>query len=117
MNEATLSEFLNQVKPEQKFWALCEPASEDWVILDSVHFENTDVMPLWSSQALAQAHCIDEWASYQPSAITVSQWLEFWVEDLSADNIIIGINWADDNDCEELGLDEFSQKVAEIETL
>ncbi len=117
MTEKLLADFLNQVKPEQAFWALCEPESQDWVVLDSIHFENTEVMPLWSNEALAKAHCVDEWASYNPAKITVAEWLEFWVEDLSEDNIIIGINWADDNDCEELGLDEFSQKIAEIETL
>ncbi len=117
MTEKLLENFLQQVKPDQAIWALCEPSSEDWVVLDSIHFEETDVMPVWSSQEKAQAHCVEEWQSYQAAKITVSQWLEFWVEDLSQDNIVIGVDWADDNDCVELGLDEFSQQLAGIETL
>lgn len=112
-----LTAFLNESKPEQKFWALCEPESQDWVVLDSVNFEQSETMPLWSNEALAKAQCIDEWQDYQPAEITVGQWLEFWVEDLSQDNVIIGINWQDDQPCIEIGLDEFSQGVAGIETL
>ena len=39
MTEKLLENFLQQVKPDQAIWALCEPSSEDWVVLDSIHFE------------------------------------------------------------------------------
>ena len=116
-NSVELKTFLVSVKSHQTIWALQDQASEDWVVLDSIHFENTDVMPLWSSELLAQQHCIDEWQNYRPAAINVADWFEFWLEDLASDGVIVGINWPEKGDCCELELDEFTQGLAEIEVL
>lgn len=116
-NSPVSIEFFAQVKPQQTLWALQDTATEDWVVLDSINFENTDVLPLWSSQALAQQHCIEEWSDYQPAEIKLADWFEFWLEDLNEDGVIVGINWPEDGDCLELELDEFSQALAEVETL
>lgn len=115
--ETTLKSFLNQIKENQIIWALQDKASEDWVVLDSINFEDTDVMPLWSTEALAQSHCIEEWAEYIPVAITVADWMEFWVEDLLEDGVIIGLDWQENEDCFELELAEFTQSLAAVETL
>jgi|TARA_B110000211_G_C13804424_1_gene432056 hypothetical protein len=113
----TLSDFLTQVKENQLIWALQDKASEDWVVLDSINFEDTDVMPLWSTEALAKSHCVEEWAEYIPVAITVADWMEFWVEDLLEDGVIIGLNWQENDDCFELELAEFTQSLATVEAL
>lgn len=113
----TLASFLAEVKPNQAFWALQDKASGDWVVLDSINFENTDVMPLWSNNELAQLHCIDEWQDYSPAQITLAEWLEFWLEDLSEDGVMIGVNWQEEADCLEMELGDFSQALAEIEAL
>lgn len=109
--------FLEQVKPTQTFWALQDQESEDWVVLDSINFENTDVMPLWSSAELAQQHCIEEWENYKAIAITLGDWLEFWIEDLNEDGVIVGVDWQEDGECLEVELAEFSQGLASIESL
>ena len=116
-NQQILTAFLADVKPTQQLWALQDKASEDWVVLDSLSYEQTEVMPLWSSQALAQKHCIEEWKDYQPAAISIAEWLEFWITDLNEDGVIIGVNWQEDKDCEEMELELFSQAIAEIEAL
>jgi hypothetical protein len=47
----------------------------------------------------------------------VADWLEFWVEDLLTDNVVIGVNWlGQDNDLE-TDLSEFTEALAEIEAL
>lgn len=112
-----LTAFLAQAKTSQTFWALQDKESEDWVILDSVNFEDTEVMPLWSDKALAQSHCIEEWREYSPAEISVADWLEFWIEDLKEDNIVIGIDWQGEEEYLELDLADFSQAIAEIEAL
>jgi hypothetical protein len=114
-NVEVFNDFLAEVKSEQVLWALQDKTSEDWVVLDSIHFEKTDVMPLWSTEALAKQHCSDEWKSYSPAAIAMTDWFEFWLEDLNSDGVIVGINWPEDGDCLELELDEFTQGLAEIE--
>lgn len=115
--ESQLASFLNDVKEPQTMWALQDTKSEDWIVLDSINFENTDVMPLWSSEKLAKSHCIDEWANYVPAKITVAHWMEYWVEELLADGVIIGIDWQETGECAELELAEFTQALAAIEVL
>lgn len=112
-----LEKFANTVKPSQSLWALQDKASEDWVVLDSINFENVDVMPIWSTKESAKTHCIDEWKDYIATEITVAEWLEFWVEDLNEDGIIIGVDWPTEGDCTEVELAEFTQAIAAIEKL
>jgi hypothetical protein len=114
--KAILTAFVTQVKPTQVFWALQDKVSEDWVVLDSPSFENTDVMPIWSDQALAQQHCIEEWSDYLPCEISLADWLEFWVEDLNEDGVIVGVNWQGEDDDVEMELADFTQALAEIES-
>lgn len=116
-NNQTLTTFLADIKPTQTLWALQDKESEDWVVLDSINFENADVMPIWSSSELAQLHCVDEWKNYTPAEISVAEWLEFWVEDLNEDGVIIGVNWQEEGECLELYLSAFSQAIATIEAL
>ena len=116
-NEQNMKDFLAQVKPTQMLWALQDKASEDWVVLDSVNYQETEVMPVWSGSELAEQHCCEEWKEYVPCAITLADWLEFWVTDLNDDGVIIGINWPTQGDCLEMELAEFTQSVAQIEAL
>jgi len=112
-----INEFFSEVKATQMLWALQDKESEGWIVVDSANFEDGETMPIWSTESMAKASCTDEWADYQPIQISVADWLEFWFEDLSEDNVIIGIDWQDDKDCEELELADFTQRVAEIEKL
>jgi hypothetical protein len=111
------ADFFNEVKATQMIWALQDKASDGWVIVDSANFEDTDTMLVWSRESLAQAHCTEEWADYVPTQISVADWLEFWVEDLAEDNVIIGIDWDNADSAEEMELTEFSQAIADIEKL
>jgi len=116
-NNQALTDFISTVEPSQTFYALQDPASEEWLIVDSINYQETDVMPLWSTQALAEIHCSGEWSSYAVAAITLSDWLEFWVEDLNQDNIIVGVNWHEEQDCLEVDLAEYTQALIAIEAL
>ena len=116
-NKKVLAEFLAQAKPEQQFWALQDTKSEDWVVLDSLNYEETEVMPLWSTEALATKHCTEEWVDYKAAVISLADWLEFWVDDLLEDNIVIGINWLGEGSDSEIDLPEFTQSLVDIEAL
>ena len=58
-NNSTLNTFLVEIKPTQKLWALQDIDRGDWVVLDFISYEKTDVMPLGSSAELAQQHYIE----------------------------------------------------------
>lgn len=115
----TLQQFIAQVKAEQTLWALQDSETEDWVVLDSVHFENAETMPLWSSAELAKVHCTEQWQDYQPAQISIADWLEYWVDDLKEDDVVVGLNWqeGDNAECYELELAEFTLALAEVEQL
>lgn len=116
-NNDILKNFLSEVKSSQVLWALQDKATEDWVVLDSPSFEETEVIPLWSSAELALQHCIEEWSGYSPAQIPVAEWFEFWLEDLNEDGVIVGVNWQGDDECLELELSDFTQALAEVESL
>jgi hypothetical protein len=116
MNDILIT-FSNAIKEGQVIWALKEKNDDNWMISDSLNFEDTEVMPLWSSEELAKKHCIEEWSDYIAAPISVNDWLEFWIEDLLSDNIIIGINWTEEGENIELDLPEFTQAISEIEKL
>lgn len=113
----TLAAFLADVKSSQLLWGLQDKESKDWVVLDSINYEETEVMPLWSTEALATQHCTDEWQDYIAVKISVAEWLEYWIDDLVEDGVIIGINWLDDDNDLEIDLPEFTQALVDIETL
>lgn len=113
----TLQNFQQQIKDKQQVWGLLDKESEDWVVMDSIEFEQRDVLLLWSSEALAQAQCIDEWQNYTAQAISLADWFEFWLEDLVQDDVLIGINWLGEESDMELELAQFSEALAEVETL
>lgn len=110
-------EFFAEVKATQMLWALQDKESDGWVIVDSAQFEDTDTMLLWSTESLAKKSCTQEWATYTPTQISISDWLEFWFEDLNEDNVIIGLDWVEDESCDEMELGNFTQEIAEIEAL
>ncbi len=115
-NNTAQQAFFAQVKSSQTLWALQDTATQGWVIIDSENYEETDVMPLWSSAEEAQQQCVETWSNYQPAAISIAQWLEFWVEDLAEDHVMIVINWQPESpENNELELTEFSQQLAEVE--
>lgn len=113
----TVKEFLKEVQATQMIWALNEKESDGWVIVDSMKFEDTDTILLWSTESQAQAACTEEWANYVPTQISVADWLEFWFEDLNEDGVIAGIDWQGGDELEEVDLGEFTQAIADIEKL
>ena len=109
--------FLTDIKSTQLIWALKDPESDNWVILDSLTYEDSEVMPLWSSKNNAEFHRTDTWESYVSASITVADWLEFWVEDLIEDNVIIGIDWLGKDTDLEMDLQDFTHCVAKLEVV
>ena len=113
-NREILTEFLTQSKNNQSLWALQDKESEDWVVLDSPNFDDAEVLPVWSSAELAKTHCVQEWQDFTPSEISLADWLDYWVDDLKEDDIVIGVNWAEEGDIVELEVVEFSKALATV---
>ncbi|MFC3033132.1 DUF2750 domain-containing protein [Pseudoalteromonas fenneropenaei] len=105
MNELELESdvvtFVSNARIADKVWAL---SAEDGglVVCDSNQFDETDVLLLWDDEAKAKAQCKEEWAEFSPVAISLADFLDEWIEDLNADDALVGLNWNDDNVCIEI---------------
>ena len=72
-------------------WGLEGP--EGWALCDSEKYDDTEVMPLWSTREAAEAHCVDEWGVYQPVAIALSEFMDDWLPGMHDDVLLVGVNW------------------------
>lgn len=113
--QPTTKQFANDIKETQCFYGLQDSTAQEWVIVDSTKYEEQDALLLWSSHDAAKAHLTEEWKDYVVSEISVADWLEFWVDDLSQDNVVIGVNWLDESEHDEASLTEFTQALIEVE--
>ncbi len=89
--ETELSNFVEAVTESGLIWVLSEDT--EFVVVDSIEFENTDVMPLFSSEARAQALCVEDWANYQVQAIPLDDFFEEWLPSLDEDQVLVGFDW------------------------
>jgi hypothetical protein len=110
-----LASFIENVKEHQTVWGLQDETGEGWVVCDSSEYEETDVMPLWSSAEKAQVHCTEEWQDYQPAAITLTELLEYWIKDLHDDGVLVGVDWIAEQDCLELDPIGLAKHLVDIE--
>lgn len=113
--EKILATFIDDVKTNQCLWGLEDANGEGWVVCDSAEFENTEVMPLWSKESLARTHCTEEWADYKVTAIPLAEFLEYWVSDFNDDGVLIGINWLNNDDCQEIDPIILAKSLVDIE--
>lgn len=99
--------FVSATFENRGFWGLS--LGEEWVICDSSQFEESDVLPLWSTEEGAKAHCVDDWSQYQASFIPLEDFFEFWLNDLNEDGVLIGCDWPVDGDAPELDAMELAK--------
>ncbi len=86
--------FIKGIKASGKVWGVATP--EGWVVCDSETFEDTDVIPFWSDEADARAHCSDEWADNEPQSISLEDFIERWLTGMAEDGVLAGPNWTDE---------------------
>ena len=110
-----LTSFIESVKEHQIVWGLQDETGEGWVVCDSSEYEDTDVMPLWSSEAAAKIHCTEEWSEYKAVSITLIDFLEYWVSDLNDDGVLVGVDWESDQECLEIDPIVLAKSLVDIE--
>ncbi|CAM3057262.1 DUF2750 domain-containing protein [Vibrio ordalii] len=89
--QTNLELFIEQTKETQLVWGL---KNEDgWLACDSTEFENSEVMPFWSTKEDAQTHNVEEWADFEVLEIPLDIFVEDWLITLDEDGVLIGTNW------------------------
>jgi hypothetical protein len=90
-HDPVFQNFIAEAKTHGVVWTLAN--GEDLLVVESVDFEDTDVMPFWSNQEAALVHCSDEWSDYKPEAIPLDVFCEGWLQEMYDDGVLIGTNW------------------------
>ena len=91
---ANYQRFIENVLESGQVWGL--QSEEGWVVVDSTEFEESEVMPFWSEEAYAKAHCVGEWEEFKPVAMDIDEFVEDWLVGMAEDGILVGPNWNDD---------------------
>ncbi len=91
--QANLDLFIEETKETQKVWSLYSEADEGWISVESTEFENSEVMPFWSSKEDAEFHNVEEWDDFTVGEIPLDIFTEDWLVTLSEDGILVGVNW------------------------
>jgi hypothetical protein len=94
--QEVLSAFAAKVFSNAEVWGL--KAEQGWALCPSIEFEETDVLPFFSSKGNASSLCSDDWNGYQPESIPLESFLEDWLPGMHEDNVMAGLNWDADLD-------------------
>lgn len=90
--EANYDTFIAEIKQTGEVWGLCTD-EDDWAVCASSAYEDTDVMPFWSSKAAAHAQCVGEWEVFHAQAISLEDFLNDWLPGMHEDDVMVGPNW------------------------
>ncbi|EEX92292.1 hypothetical protein VIOR3934_03639 [Vibrio orientalis CIP 102891 = ATCC 33934] len=91
--QANLELFVAETKQTKLVWGMRN--EEGWLACDSTEFENSEVMPFWSTQEDAKAHNVEEWADFEVLEIPLDIFVEDWLLTLAEDGVLVGTNWND----------------------
>ncbi|RXJ71854.1 hypothetical protein CS022_14905 [Veronia nyctiphanis] len=89
--QANLLLFVEETQKSRVVWSL--ENEEGWLACDSTEFENSEVMPFWSSKEDAAFHNVEEWADFEVKEIPLDVFIEDWLITLDEDGVLVGINW------------------------
>lgn len=110
-----LDRFIVEAMESGCVWGLEGP--DGWALSASEAHEDVDVMPFWSQESFAQAHCQDDWEGYKAVAVDLIEFLEEWLPGLHEDVLLVGVNWNIELEGEELEpldlLEEFELEMGE----
>jgi hypothetical protein len=83
--------FIDTVKKERIVWGL--KCSEGWAVSPSNDYEDRNVMPFWSHKAYAEQVAVEDWKGYIPSEIPLQEFVNNWLQGMSNDGVMVGLNW------------------------
>lgn len=98
--QEVLTTFATEALRKSEVWGL--KGEDGWALCASIEFEDTEVLPFFSSHEAARLLCTGPWEGYQPDAIPLEDFLEDWLPGMHEDNALLGLNWNADMEGYEL---------------
>lgn len=108
--DANYQRFIEDILESGQVWGL--QSDEGWVVVDSTEFEESEVMPFWSEEAYAKAHCVGEWSEFKPVAMDLEEFVEDWLAGMAEDGILVGPNWNNELEGLEVEPEELAQRLS-----
>lgn len=108
---ANLDTFVEAVKESGQLFALS--SGDDWVVVDSVEYADTDALPIFSSETAAAKLCQGEWADYKPAAIRLDVFFDQWLESLGEDEVMVGLDWNEELEGPEIDPFDLGKRLAD----
>jgi hypothetical protein len=109
--EANCKRFIEHIQESGQVWSL--KSDDGWVVVDSAEFEDSEVMPFWSDESYAQQHCVDQWANFKPTSISLEDFIDEWLTGMAEEGVLVGPNWNADLEGLELEPDEVLEQLSE----
>ena len=100
IDESRLDRFCARAAASGEVWVLTE--GEDCAVVESEEFEETEVMPFWSSKAGAEGTATGDWARYTPGAVPLDEFVDKWLVQMHEDGFLVGPDWSDDLEGDEV---------------
>ncbi|AVH30558.1 DUF2750 domain-containing protein [Vibrio fluvialis] len=105
--QANLELFIKESQENNLVWGLRN--EEGWLSCESTEFEDSEVMPFWSSKEDAQLHNVEEWADFEVLEIPLDIFVEDWLITLGEDGVLVGTNWNANLDGKEIEPSELAK--------
>lgn len=86
--------FIDEAMDTGCVWAL--EGEQGFALCQSMSNDEVDVMPLWSQPEYAQQHVTGEWHDYQVIPISLEELLDEWLPGMHEDVLLVGPNWTED---------------------
>lgn len=101
--------FVETVVKTEKVWGL--EGDGGWAVSDSNDYEDTEVIPFWSSPEEAAACAVEEWAEYKITEIPLADFLENWIINMHNEELLAGLNFNTELEGKELEPLELALKI------
>ncbi len=112
-NDPVFQGFIAEARSNGVVWVLAH--GEDLLVVESVDFEDTDVMPFWSNEEAAKWHCSEEWADYHAEPVTLDMFCDGWLKEMYEDGVLIGTNWDSELNGPEVEPREILEALAQVQ--
>lgn len=105
--EQRLKHFVKEVKAHQQIWILTDEHGAVMMTTD-----DEDCIPVWPNEEFALDWATEEWAGFEPKAITLKDWKIKWTRGLEDDELAVVVFPLPDDDGVVLFPDELEDELS-----
>lgn len=90
----SLSEFVERARQQGSVWSL-KDADDLWIMHEDPE-DYSEAMPIWIDAASAKRCAVGEWSTYEPTELTLEEFVEGFIPALDEEGSWVGLNFGPD---------------------